>query len=261
MNQASCLLSVVGLGPGAPELMTPAARHALDSAEDIVGYTTYVRLAGALRPEQRVHASDNRQELERARTALDLAASGRRVVVVSSGDPGIFAMASAVLEVLDQEANPAWDAVSLDIVPGLTAAQVVASRVGAPLGHDFCVLSLSDNLKPWALIERRIEYAIAADLVLALYNPGSQARPWQIKRALELLLQLRAPTTPVVLGRDVGRVDETTQIVTLAEVNPEQIDMRTTLIIGSSQTRRFTRADGEAWVYTPRCYPDLTADA
>nr|WP_223296753.1 precorrin-3B C(17)-methyltransferase [Thiorhodovibrio frisius] len=257
-------LTVVGLGPGAQEWLTPQARAAIDQAEDLLGYETYLRLAGPFRPEQRVHPSDNRQELDRARAALELAASGRRVALLSSGDPGIFAMASAVFEVLDRGPqpeqqpaqnsawNPAWQQVTLEILPGISAAQALAARVGAPLGHDFCILSLSDNLKPWTLIEQRLRLAAEADLVLALYNPRSRARPDTLGQALEILRALKAPTTPVALGHDVGRADERTRVLTLATLDPETVDMRTVLIIGSSRSRVLPRAEGGDWLYTPR---------
>ena len=247
-------LAVVGLGPGAASLLAPAARAELDLAQDIVGYTTYVRLAAPFGPGQTVHASDNRHELHRAREAFALAAQGRRVAVVSSGDPGIFAMAAAVLEVLDTTDTPAWRAVELVILPGISAAQAAAALAGAPLGHDFCVVSLSDNLKPWEVIERRLEAAAAADFVLALYNPVSLARPWQFDRALDLLRRHRADATPVLLGRDIGREGESLRVTTIAAVRAAQVDMRTVVIVGSSQTRTFPRAEGGDWVYTPRSY-------
>lgn len=204
--------------------------------------------------------SDNRQELDRARAALELAASGRRVVLLSSGDPGIFAMASAVLEALTPgdnpgqtpDFNPAWREVPLRILPGISAAQALAARVGAPLGHDFCVLSLSDNLKPWAVIEQRLRLAAQADLVIALYNPRSRARPDTLGQALAILRALKSPATPVALGRDVGRPGETTRVLTLATLAPHDVDMRTVLIIGSSRTRALRRGDESDWVYTPR---------
>ncbi len=248
-------LAVVGLGPGDPALMAPAARAELDHAQDIVGYATYVHLAGPFRPDQQVHASDNRHELQRARDAFARAAQGRRVAVVSSGDPGVFAMAAAVLEVLDTASDPAWRAVKLIILPGISAAQSAAALAGAPLGHDFCVLSLSDNLKPWEVIERRLEAAAAADFVLALYNPVSLARPRQFDRALDVLRRHRDAATPVVLGRDIGRPGESLAVTTIASVRAAQVDMRTVVIVGSSRTRTLARPDGGAWVYTPRWYP------
>lgn len=249
-------LSVIGLGPGAAEHMTPAVRHALDEAEDLLGYETYVKMAEPLRPEQVRHCSDNREELQRARHAFDLATSGRRVVVISSGDPGVFAMAAAVLEALEATDAPAgWHAVELEILPGVSAALATAAKAGAPLGHDFCLISLSDNLKPWAAIENRLDHAGAADLAMAFYNPISKARPWQLGRALEIVRQHRTPDTVVVLGRDIGRPAEALRVLSLGELTPQMVDMRTLVIIGSSQTRRFPRGDGGEWVYTPRSYP------
>lgn len=255
IGQPRGTLAVIGLGPGAPELMVPAARQALDEAQDLLGYETYIRMAGPLRPGQVSHSSDNREELQRARHAFELAASGRRVVVISSGDPGVFAMAAAVLEALHASDDPRWHAVDLQIIPGVSAALATAAKAGAPLGHDFCMLSLSDNLKPWAMIEKRLEHAAAADLVMAFYNPISKARPWQLGRALDLLRQQRAPETLVVLGRDVGRPAEALTVTSLGELTPEQVDMRTLVIIGSSQSCRFARPGGGEWVYTPRSYP------
>ncbi len=244
-------VTVVGLGPGAGGWLTPEAAAALAAADDLVGYGPYLDRV-VLRAGQRKHASDNRAEAERAAFALDLAKRGRQVAVVSSGDPGVFAMAAAVLEVSE---DPQWKDVSVRVVPGLTAAQAVASRVGAPLGHDFCVLSLSDRLKPWSVIERRLSAAASADLVIAIYNPASKSRTEQLVQARELLLTHRDPHTPVVVGRDVGGPSETVRVTTLAELDPASIDMRCLLIIGSSQTRATTRGDGSALVYTPRHYP------
>ena len=248
-------LAVVGLGPGANGWMAPDARRELASAEDIVGYQAYVRMAGPFRGDQVVHASDNREEMDRARQALGLAASGRSVAVVSSGDPGIFAMAAAVMEALHASTEPAWHGVELVVIPGISAAQAAAARAGAPLGHDFCVLSLSDNLKPWEAIERRLDHAAAADLALALYNPTSAARPCQLGRAIEIVRAHRKPATPVVLGRDIGRPGETIKIVTVATLSPADVDMRTVIIIGSSTTQVFPKLGGTTWAYTPRWYP------
>ncbi|BAN46373.1 precorrin-3B C(17)-methyltransferase [Metapseudomonas resinovorans] len=247
-------LTVIGLGPGAAEFMVPAARQALDEAQDLLGYETYIRMAGPLRPDQVAHCTDNREELQRARHAFELAASGRRVVVVSSGDPGVFAMAAAVLEALDDARDPEWLRVELQVFPGVSAALATAAKAGAPLGHDFCLLSLSDNLKPWDVIEKRLDHAGAADLAMAFYNPISRSRPWQLGRALEIVRRHRAPETLVVLGRDIGRPAERLSITSLGELTPEQVDMRTLVIIGSSLTRRVPRGNGEDWVYTPRWY-------
>ncbi|MCY1275744.1 Siroheme synthase [compost metagenome] len=247
-------LSVIGLGPGATEFMVPAARQALDEAQDLLGYETYIRMAGPLRPGQVAHCTDNREELQRARHAFELAASGRRVAVVSSGDPGVFAMAAAVLEALDESRDPEWLQVELQVFPGVSAALATAARAGAPLGHDFCLISLSDNLKPWEVIENRLDHAAAADFAMAFYNPISRARPWQLGRALEIVARHRKPETVVVLGRDIGRPAEKLSLITLGELTPEQVDMRTLVIIGSSLTRRVPKGNGEDWVYTPRWY-------
>lgn len=247
-------LTVVGLGPGSRELMTPAVQHDLERAEDVLGYETYVRMAGPFRGDQIVHMTDNREEMQRARHAFELAASGRDVVMVSSGDPGVFAMAAAVVEALHESSDPAWHGVELVIQPGISAAMAAASRIGAPLGHDFCIISLSDNLKPWDIIEKRLELAAEADLAMAFYNPISKARPHQLGRALEILRMHRKAETPVVLGRDIGRPAETTRVTTLGELTPDDVDMRTVVIVGSSHTQRFPRMNGGEWVYTPRWY-------
>lgn len=246
-------VAVVGLGPAGPEWLTPEAGAALAEAEELVGYTTYLDRV-ARRPGQHRHGSDNRDEARRARQALQLAASGRRVAVVSSGDPGIFAMAAAVLEAVE-EGGSAFAHIRVRIVPGLSAMQVAAARVGAPLGHDFCVVSLSDQLKPWAAIERRLEAAGAADLVLALYNPASRTRREQLERARTVLLRHRAAETPVVVARDVGGREEDVTVSTLAGFDAAQVDMRTLLLIGSSTTRVIEAAQGSPRVYTPRHYP------
>ncbi|KAF1312282.1 precorrin-3B C(17)-methyltransferase [Pseudomonas sp. SG-MS2] len=248
-------LAVIGLGPGAAELMVPAVKAELVRAEDILGYETYVRMAGPFRDDQVQHCTDNREEMQRARHAFELAAQGRSVVVVSSGDPGVFAMAAAVLEALHGSTDPAWHRVDLEILPGVSASLATAAQAGAPLGHDFCVMSLSDNLKPWPTIEHRLALAAQADLVLAFYNPISRSRPWQLGRALEIVRQHRDGNTPVVLGRDIGRPGQTLRVVTLAELTPEMVDMRTMVLVGSSTTCTFARADGGQWVYTPRWYP------
>jgi precorrin-2 C20-methyltransferase / precorrin-3B C17-methyltransferase len=245
-------VTVVGLGPGGAEWLTPEARAALADADDVVGYVTYVDRVPVVAGQRR-HASDNRVEAERAAFALDLAKRGRRVAVVSSGDPGVFAMAAAVLETAE---DPQWKDVPVRIVPGLTAAQAVASRVGAPLGHDFCVVSLSDRLKPWEVIAGRLAAAAGADLVIAIYNPASRSRVEQLVEARRLLLEHRAPETVVVVGRDVGGPDESIRVTTLAELDPATVDMRCLLIVGSSRTRAVSRADGGTFVYTPRTYPD-----
>jgi cobalt-precorrin 5A hydrolase / cobalt-factor III methyltransferase / precorrin-3B C17-methyltransferase len=247
-------LAVIGLGPGDPDFMIPAVRKELQRAEDILGYETYVRMAGPFRSDQTVHMTDNREEMQRARHAFELAATGRSVTMISSGDPGVFAMAAAVVEALHDSDDPAWHDVELEILPGVSAALAAAGRSGAPLGHDFCILSLSDNLKPWDIIEKRIALAAEADFAMAFYNPISKPRPWQLPRAIDILRQHRSPETPIVLGRDIGRPGESLRVIPLAELTPEQVDMRTVIIVGSSLTRSFDRADGGKWVYTPRWY-------
>ena len=247
-------LAVIGLGPGAAEFMIPAVKAELARANDVLGYETYVRMAGPFRADQVLHCTDNREEMQRARHAFELAAQGRSVVVVSSGDPGVFAMAAAVLEALHESDDPLWHAVNLQILPGVSASLATAAQAGAPLGHDFCVMSLSDNLKPWEIIEKRLDLACQADLALAFYNPISRSRPWQLGRALEIVRQHRGPETPVTLGRDIGRPGQTLRVITLGELTPEQVDMRTMVLVGSSLTCTFPRANGTQWVYTPRWY-------
>ncbi len=248
-------LFVIGTGPGADRWMSPEVRQVLKQSTDWVGYTTYLNLVEPLRTDQIRHDSDNRVELDRARQALNLAASGRSVVVVSSGDPGIFAMAAAVFEAIDADDKPEWRSIDLQICPGISAMQAAAARIGAPLGHDFCAISLSDILKPWSVIEQRLTAAAQGDFVMAFYNPISTQRRWQLDRTKELLLQFRSANTPVILARNVGRSGELIQVTTLANLNPEDADMRTLIIVGSSQTRVLAR-EGHAlpWVYTPRRY-------
>lgn len=247
-------LAVVGTGPGGEQWMSPEVKDVLQAATDWVGYTTYLDLAEPLRKGQQRHASDNRVELDRARMALDLAAEGRAVALVSSGDPGIYAMAAAVFEVLEREDKPAWQRIAIQVCPGISAMQAAAAQAGAPLGHDFCALSLSDILKPWAIIAQRLAAAAQADFVLALYNPGSQQRTWQLQQAREILLQWRPPHTPVILARNLGRPGQAVTVKSLDQLSPTDADMRTIIIVGSSQTRLVQRSDGRRWVYTPRHY-------
>ena len=254
IGRARGRLAVIGLGPGAAELMVPAVKAELARATDVLGYETYVRMAGPFREDQVLHCTDNREEMQRARHAFELAAQGRSVIVVSSGDPGVFAMAAAVLEALHESSEPSWHSVDLEILPGVSASLATAAQAGAPLGHDFCVMSLSDNLKPWAIIEKRLDLAAEADLALAFYNPISRSRPWQLGRALEIVAQHRTVETPVVLGRDIGRPGQTLRVTTLGQLTPDQVDMRTMVLIGSSTTCAFPRAEGGEWVYTPRWY-------
>jgi precorrin-2 C20-methyltransferase/precorrin-3B C17-methyltransferase len=246
-------VSVVGIGPAGPDWLTPDAHAELAAADELIGYHTYLARVPERRGQRR-HVSDNRVEAQRARHALELAASGARVAVVSSGDPGIFAMASAVLEVLDEGDGSLAD-VEVRVVPGLSAMQAAAARVGAPLGHDFCVISLSDQLKPWEVVERRLDAAGAADLALALYNPASRTRRGQLERAITVIRHHRAAATPVVVARAVGGDDESVLVTTLDELDLETIDMRTLLIVGSSTTRVIARGGAPTQVYTPRRYP------
>ena len=246
-------LDIVGLGPGAEDLVTPQAAQALAQASDVLGYIPYVRRVPP-RPGLTRHETDNREELDRARHALTLAAEGRRVVVVSSGDPGVFAMAAAVFEAL--EAGPqAWRALDIQVAPGITAMLAAAARAGAPLGHDFCAINLSDNLKPWSLIERRLRLAVEGDFATALYNPRSRARPEGFARALDLLRACCEPGRILIFARAVSTPDESLRVVPLAEARPEMADMRTMVLIGSSLTRVVARAEGAPFVYTPRSTP------
>jgi cobalt-precorrin 5A hydrolase / precorrin-3B C17-methyltransferase len=238
--------------------MSPEVVALVAEATDLVGYGPYLDLLGPLADGKLRHASDNRQEIDRATHALTLAAEGRSVAIVSSGDPGVFGMAAAVFEVLDRE--PRWRTVDVVVAPGLSAMLAAAARAGAPLGHDFCVISLSDILKPWAIVERRLMAAAEADLVVVIYNPASSRRPWQIERAKELLLQHRRPETPVVLARNLGRQGEVVRVFTLGELATSDVDMRTLVIVGSSQTRLVPRGSGAPWVYTPRRYPEEPRD-
>ena len=243
-------LSVVGLGPGAADMQTPQASEALAAATDLVGYVTYLDRVPQ-RPGQARHGSDNRVELERARLALDLATRGRRVAVVSSGDAGVFAMASAVFEAI--EAGPAaWRSLDVQVIPGVSAMFAVAARLGAPLGADFCAISLSDNLKPWPLVLHRLVAAASAGFVVALYNAASRARPWQLGAALDALRPVLPPATPVVFATAVSRPDEAIDIASLADADPARADMRTLVLIGSAQTRVIERPGARPYIYAPR---------
>lgn len=247
-------VTVVGLGPGDPRLLTGAAAEALGDAQDLIGYHAYVARVPE-RPGLTLHASDNRVEVDRARHALELAAAGRRVAVVSGGDPGVFAMAAALFEAVEH--GPAgWRDLDISVEPGITAMLAAAARLGAPLGGDFCALSLSDNLKPWDVITARLEAVLRADLVVALYNPISSARPWQLGRALGLAAEYRLPETPVIFARAVTRPDEAIRVMTLDEARAAPADMATLVLIGASATRLIPRGAGLApFVYTPRSVP------
>ena len=240
---------IAGLGPGDEALVTPEVRAALEAATDVVGYIPYVARV-APRDGLTLHASDNRVELERAAHALEMAAEGQRVVVVSSGDPGVFAMASAVFEAL--EAGPQhWRALDIRVLPGISAMLAAAAKAGAPLGHDFCAINLSDNLKPWALIEKRLRLAAEGDFAMAFYNPRSKSRPEGFTRALEVLREACADARPVLFARAVSTPQEELRIVPLTEARPEMADMRTMVIVGSSLTRVIETPRGPI-LYTPR---------
>jgi precorrin-3B C17-methyltransferase len=242
-------IAVAGLGPGAEALVTPEVTQALDQATDIIGYIPYVARV-AQRPGLTLHPSDNRVELDRATHALTLAAQGRKVVIVSSGDPGVFAMASALFEAL--EAGPTdWLALDIQILPGITAMLAAAARAGAPLGHDFCAINLSDNLKPWALIERRLRLAAQADFAMAFYNPRSKARPEGFARTLTILREECGDDRLILFARAVSTPEESLAIVRLGQVTPDMADMRTMVIVGSSLTRVIERPAGPI-LYTPR---------
>nr|WP_237399935.1 precorrin-3B C(17)-methyltransferase [Rhodovulum visakhapatnamense] len=241
------------MGPGAEALVTPEVTATLADATDVVGYIPYVARV-ADRPGLTLHASDNRVEVDRARHALQMAAEGRRVVVVSSGDPGVFAMAAAVFEALEAGA-PDWRDLDIRVLPGITAMLAAAARAGAPLGHDFCAINLSDNLKPWALIEKRLRLAAEADFAMAFYNPRSKARPEGFARVLKLLRAACGDDRPVIFARAVSTPEEKLTVVPLTEARPEMADMRTVVLVGSSLTR-VLRAGDRPLVYTPRSAPE-----
>jgi precorrin-3B C17-methyltransferase len=244
-------LVIVGLGPGSIDLLTPAAARALSAATDLVGYETYLDRIPKAVFDQRRHASGNRVEIDRARHALALAAEGNKVAVVSGGDPGVFAMAAAVFEAIEV-GEPAWRELDIHVEPGITAMLAAAAEVGAPLGADFCAISLSDNLKSWETIERRLRAAAEGDFVIALYNPASRARPHQLGRALELLKVTKSPQTIVLFVRSAGTPEARVITTALAEADPALADMRTLVIIGAAATRLVSRNGRRPWVYTPR---------
>ncbi len=247
-------LAVVGLGPGDPAWRAPEAEAAVRAADDVVGYSLYLDLLGPLAKGKTRHDFPLGAEEARVRAALDLAAGGREVALVCSGDPGIYAMASLVFELLEHENNPEWHRVETTIVPGISALQAAAARAGAPLGHDFCAISLSDLLTPWPAIERRLRAAAEGDFVVALYNPVSRRRRHQLSTARDILLARRRPNTPVIVARNLGRPGEAVQVMDLEKLNAAAVDMLSLVLIGSSETRRTPRTDGGTWVYTPRGY-------
>ncbi|CDG54814.1 MULTISPECIES: precorrin-3B C(17)-methyltransferase [Halomonadaceae] len=242
-------LKIVGLGPGSEAMVTPEVTAALQEATDVVGYVPYVNRvaprAGLVR-----HGSDNREEIRRAEQALQLALEGHRVVVVSSGDPGVFAMAAAVFEALEA-GDAQWRALDIQVLPGISAMLAASASVGAPLGHDFCCINLSDNLKPWALIEKRLRLAAEADFAMAFYNPRSKARPAGFERTLDVLREACGPDRLIIFARAVSTPEESIRVTTLGEATPDMADMRTLVIVGSQHTRLIER-DGAPLVYTPR---------
>ncbi|MBE9005013.1 precorrin-3B C(17)-methyltransferase [Fortiea sp. LEGE XX443] len=252
-------LAIIGTGPGSSQWMSPEVKEILQAATDLVGYKTYLDLVGSFADGKQRHESDNREEIARATMALDLAATGKYVAVVSSGDPGIYAMAAAVFEVLDCHPKAEWDSVEIYVAPGISAMQAAAAAVGAPLGHDFCAISLSDILKPWSIIEQRIAAAAQADFAIAFYNPVSKERSWQLAATRDILLRDRTPETPVVLGRNLGRPGQTVKVITLEQLTPDVADMRTVIIVGSSQTKIIQRGDSSISVYTPRRYTNTNS--
>lgn len=237
-------LAIAGLGPGRDTLVTPEVTAILAEATDVIGYIPYVARI-APRAGLNLHPTDNRVELDRAQHALTLAADGARVVVVSSGDPGVFAMAAAVFEAL--EGRPDWHQIDITVLPGITAMLAAAAAAGAPLGHDFCAINLSDNLKPWAVIEQRLRMAARADFAMAFYNPRSKSRPHQFAEALDILRAECGPDRLITFARSVSTHDQTLKTVMLAEATPDMADMRTVVLVGSAATRRVGR-----YVYTPR---------
>jgi precorrin-3B C17-methyltransferase len=249
-------LVIVGLGPGSIDLLTPAAAKALQAATDLVGYSPYLDRIPAATAGQHRHASGNRVEIERARHALTLAAAGNKVAIVSGGDPGVFAMAAAVFEAIEA-GDPAWRALDVHVEPGITAMLAAAAEVGAPLGADFCAISLSDNLKSWETIERRLQAAAQGDFVIALYNPASRARPYQLGRAFELLRATKSPQTIVLFVKNAATHEATVVTTTLAEADPALADMRTLVIIGAAATRLVSRNGLRPWVYTPRAEQEV----
>jgi len=250
-------LSIVGLGPGDDRYLTREALDALAEAEALYGYGPYLDRIPP-RAGQSRHASDNREEAERARAALGHAASGANVAIASGGDPGVFAMAASVCEEIASGPD-SWRVLDVAIVPGITAMLAVAARAGAPLGHDFCALSLSDNLKPWELIERRLDAVAGAGFVIALYNPISRARPWQLGKAFARLARHLPGTTPVIFGRAVGRSDESLRVTTLSDAGETAADMATLIIVGSRETRIIAREGRAPLVYTPRIVEEVIA--
>lgn len=251
-------LFILGTGPGDIQLLTPKAKQAIAASTDLVAYGLYLDLLGELCRGKKHHELPLGEEINRARLALDLTAQGRDTALISSGDIGIYAMATLVFELLDRqlqglEQSPQWLDVEIEVIPGVSAMQAGASAVGALLGHDFCTISLSDLLTPWQTIEKRIECAAAADFVVSFYNPVSKKRDWQLNAARDILLTARPATTPVLLGRQLTREDESIQMIQLGELDAKDVDMFTLVSVGNSESRHIVNGDKE-WIYTPRGY-------
>jgi cobalt-precorrin 5A hydrolase/precorrin-3B C17-methyltransferase len=261
LGRARGRLAIVGIGPGNPPGRTSEAEAAIRAATDLVGYRLYLQLLGALAAGKTLHAFELGQEEARVRAALALAAAGRSVALVSSGDAGIYAMASLVFELIERSGDPDWARVEVIGVAGVSAMQAAAARLGAPLGHDFCAISLSDLLTPWAVIEQRLIAAAAGDFVVALYNPVSQRRRTQLGAARDILLRARSADTPVAIARNLGRDGESLRITTLSALDPAAVNMLSIVLVGSSATRVVTRPDGGQWLYTPRGYADKSVAA
>ncbi len=253
VGQSRGRLFVMGIGPGAPRWRSPEVEGAIGQVTDLVGYGLYLDLLGPLAAGKNRHQSDLGKEIDRARMALDLAAQGKSVALVCSGDAGIYALATLVFELMDHEDRPDWRRLDLSVLPGISALQAAAARAGAPVNHDFCTISLSDLLTPWPTIERRLEAAARGDFVVCFYNPVSQRRRDQLTRARDILLSGRGPDTPVVLARNLGRDGETVEIIRLADLGPDRADMLTMIVVGNSETRRLGVGD-RTYVYTPRGY-------
>ncbi len=242
-------LYIIGIGPGTRELLVPAAKIALLQCTDLVAYSLYLELLGDAVDGKTCHDSPLGEEVARAGLSLDIAASGRTTALVSSGDAGIYAMATLVFELIAGDDRGAWSGVDIEVIPGISAMQLAAARVGAPLGHDFCTISLSDLLTPWSVIEKRLHAAAAGDFVVAFYNPVSKRRDWQLNSARDILLAQRGARTPVVVARNLSRETEHVRVIALAELDAADIDMLTLVIVGNSETRNTGR-----WVFTPRGY-------
>ncbi|MGB0632688.1 MAG: precorrin-3B C(17)-methyltransferase [Alphaproteobacteria bacterium] len=247
-------LLIVGTGPGSDGWMTAESEAAIAAATDLVGYTLYLDILGPRAAGRTRHDFPLGEEIDRVRAALDIAATGKTVALVSSGDPGIYAMATLAFELLETGDRADWRRLAIEVCPGISALQAAAARSGAPLGHDFCTISLSDLLTPWDAIERRVKAAADGDFVIAFYNPVSMRRTWQLAKARDMLLDARPGSTPVILARNLGRDGEQVRTVTLEALDIADVDMLTVVLVGSSETRAVARGDGRHWVYTPRGY-------